>query len=123
MKTDLAVFKALSDETRLRILFLLTTGELCVCELVAVLEMPQGKISRHLSVLKNAGLVSDRREGTWIYYRLPAPDTDLKTLLMDYFSREQAPQPPVSEDFVRLESLTGEGKICIPRPSGVLSQN
>lgn len=66
-----ALFDSLSDATRRRILsLLLGQGELCVCELVAALDMPQPKISRHLAVMREASLTSMRREGTWIYYRL-----------------------------------------------------
>ncbi len=63
-------FKALGDPTRLRILKLLEHGELCVCHLTAVLGMGQSRISHHLSILKKAGLIADRREGKWAYYRL-----------------------------------------------------
>jgi DNA-binding transcriptional ArsR family regulator len=65
-----SLFKALSDETRLRILNLLREKELCVCELMEVLEMPQPRISHQLRILKEAGLVVDRREGKWIIYAL-----------------------------------------------------
>ncbi|MBI5630671.1 MAG: metalloregulator ArsR/SmtB family transcription factor [Elusimicrobia bacterium] len=64
------MFKAFADETRLRILHLLLKGELCVCDIMAVLEAPQPKISRHLSYLKRAGLVSDRKQGPWRHYSL-----------------------------------------------------
>ena len=67
------VFKAFADETRLRILHLLSKGELCVCDIMAVLGAPQPKVSRHLSYLKRAGLVGDRREGQWRHYSLAAP--------------------------------------------------
>jgi ArsR family transcriptional regulator len=68
------MFRAFSDRTRLRILHLLESGELCVCDLVAVLEVPQPKISRHLSYLRQVGLVTARKEGLWSYYKLaPAP--------------------------------------------------
>jgi DNA-binding transcriptional ArsR family regulator len=70
MKKLAATIKALSDETRLRLMKLLEGGELCVCELMQVLDMSQPRISRHLGVLKNAGLVDDRREGKWVYYSL-----------------------------------------------------
>jgi ArsR family transcriptional regulator len=70
MKKIANIFKALSDDTRLRVIKLLQERELCVCELMQVLEMSQPRISRHLSVLKNAGLVNDRREGKWIHYSL-----------------------------------------------------
>jgi ArsR family transcriptional regulator, arsenate/arsenite/antimonite-responsive transcriptional repressor len=64
------VFRALSDQTRLRILNLLRGGELCVCHLVAVLGVPQSTTSRHLAYLRKVGLVVARKEGLWSYYRL-----------------------------------------------------
>jgi ArsR family transcriptional regulator len=123
VKEDLAIFKACSDETRLRILFLLSRRELCVCELVILLDMPQGKISRHLSILKNADLVCDRRDGTWIYYSLPKPDNGLKRRLHDYLKNDRVHLPIVSEDSKRLDKLADQGKICVPNPSMVLSRN
>lgn len=82
MKKTAQIFKALSDETRLRVMKLLQERELCVCELIQVLQMSQPRISRHLSVLKNAGLVDDRREGKWVYYSLAkeAVKEDVKVL-------------------------------------------
>ena len=70
MKKLTNIIKSLSDETRLRVIKLLEERELCVCELIQVLDMSQPRISRHLRVLKNAGLVDDRREGKWVYYSL-----------------------------------------------------
>ena len=70
MKKFVNIFKALADETRLRVLKLLQQRELCVCELMQVLGMSQPRISRHLSVLKNAGLVNERRQGRWVHYSL-----------------------------------------------------
>ncbi len=64
------VCHALSDETRLRILGLLSRGERCVCELAGALDAGQSRLSFHLKVLKDAGLVQDRREGRWVYYAL-----------------------------------------------------
>jgi ArsR family transcriptional regulator, arsenate/arsenite/antimonite-responsive transcriptional repressor len=63
-------FQALSDETRLRIIDLLRKGERCVCELTEALDAGQSRLSFHLKVLKDAGLVTDRREGRWSYYQL-----------------------------------------------------
>ena len=65
-----ALFQALSDEKRLRILALLRTGEHCVCELTEALDLPQSLLSFHLRTLKDAGLVRDRREGRWVHYSL-----------------------------------------------------
>ncbi len=71
MRTVSKVFKALSDETRLQMLGLLfRQGELCVCDFVEVLEITQSKASRHLRYLVNAGLLDDRREAVWVYFRL-----------------------------------------------------
>ena len=63
MNELVSIFKALSDETRLRIVKLLEHGELCVCDIVAALDLVQPKVSFHLSALKDAGLVRDRKEG------------------------------------------------------------
>ncbi len=68
------LFRALGDENRLRIVALLAHGELCVCHLQAALELPQPNVSRQLALLRAAGLVADRREGSWVYYRLLAQE-------------------------------------------------
>lgn len=74
MTTDISptiVFKCLGDDTRLRILLLIVREqELCVCELMWALAEIQPKISRHLALLRRAGLLLDRRQGQWVYYRL-----------------------------------------------------
>jgi len=64
------LFRALGDESRLRIIALLAHGELCVCHLQEALGLPQPTVSRQLAVLRAAGLVADRREGSWVHYRL-----------------------------------------------------
>jgi len=65
------LFKCLGDETRLRIMLMLAAqGELCVCELICALDDNQPKVSRHLAQLRACGLLEDRRQGQWIYYRL-----------------------------------------------------
>jgi ArsR family transcriptional regulator len=65
-----SMFRAFSDRTRLRILHLLRTGETCVCDLQAVLDVPQPKVSRHLAYLRRTGLVKVRKEGLWSFYTL-----------------------------------------------------
>lgn len=64
------IFHALSDETRLEIVGRLTTGEKCVCDLTDALDSAQSRLSWHLKVLKDAGVVIDRKQGRWVYYRL-----------------------------------------------------
>jgi ArsR family transcriptional regulator len=80
------LFKALSDENRLRIVALLTHGELCVCHIESALELTQPTVSRHLSTLRSAGVVEGRRQGTWMHYRLADQpdlwrDSQLKALM------------------------------------------
>jgi ArsR family transcriptional regulator len=81
-KQAVRVFRALSDPTRLSILERLRYGERCVCELTDALDAAQSRLSFHLKVLKDAGLVSDRREGRWMYYTLePDALTELGELV------------------------------------------
>ena len=68
------LYSALADRTRLRLLNLLRCGEVCVCYFVEILEETQPKISRHLAYLRRAGVVSARRDGKWIHYRLARPE-------------------------------------------------
>lgn len=69
--TPTALFKCLADDTRTKItLLIVSQGELCVCELTAALDLNQPKISRHLALLRSSGLLMDRRQGQWVYYRL-----------------------------------------------------
>ena len=65
-----AIFKALSNEYRIRILKALRDGELCACEIQVVLDAPQSTVASHLRELKDAGLVNTRRQGKWTYYRI-----------------------------------------------------
>jgi ArsR family transcriptional regulator len=78
MKNQAIIFKALAEETRLRVLALLLEGELCVCEIIAALRLPQSTISRHLAYLRKSGWVQGRRQGVWMYYRLNDCDRGLR---------------------------------------------
>ena len=70
LKDSQKIFAALADETRLRILNLLNEGELCVCDIIKVLNEPQSKVSRHLAYLRGLGLLETRKDGLWVHYRL-----------------------------------------------------
>lgn len=94
------IFKALSDMTRLRILKLLKEGELCVCDIVAALDMVQPKVSFHLNVLKEAGFIKDRKQGRWIHYRIDEGDMFRRILLLSVF--EKMPTGAVPDDNQRL---------------------
>jgi ArsR family transcriptional regulator len=87
MEDLIEIFKTLSDETRLRILKLLEHGELCVCDIVAALDTIQPKVSFHLSVLKDAKLIKDRRQGKWIHYRIDDSDMFRRFLILSVLEK------------------------------------
>jgi ArsR family transcriptional regulator len=101
MNELVSIFKALSDETRLRIVKLLEHGELCVCDIVAAMDLVQPKVSFHLSALKDAGLVRDRKEGKWIHYRFDESDTFKRFLILSVL--ERIPENTISADNARLK--------------------
>jgi DNA-binding transcriptional ArsR family regulator len=73
MREFMYITKALADETRVRILMALRDGELCVCQITELFGMAPSTVSKHLSVLFQAGLVESRKADRWVYYRLPGP--------------------------------------------------
>lgn len=103
MQELLNIFKALSDETRLRILKIFEKGEICVCDLVSVLNMSQPKISFHLNVLKEAGLIKDRKQGKWVHYGINGSDIFRRFLLLS--AMEKIPDKTMAEDFSRLKKV------------------
>jgi len=103
MKDLLQVYKALSEETRLRIIKLLEHGELCVCDIVASLDIIQPKISFHLGVLKEAGLVKDRRVGKWIHYRLDDSEIFRRFLLLSTIEKTEGDL--IRSDKIRLKEF------------------
>lgn len=70
LNAEVNIFKAMADPCRLTILKLLREGELCACEIITALNKPQSSTSHHLSILKDAGLIKERKDGKWSYYRL-----------------------------------------------------
>lgn len=114
------LFKALADRTRLRILGLLTAGEICVCNIHDSLALPQPTVSRHLAYLRKAGLVTGRKDGLWVHYRLaPMPDVVLQTL-MNAVSHALSHLEAQERDRRRLAKfvdLTPVGRVSKPRQS------
>ena len=100
------IFKALSDETRLRVIKLLEQGELCVCDITAALDMVQPKVSFHLSTLKEAGLIKDRKQGKWIHYSLNEKDLFRRILILSACERMQ--DSTISGDRKRLDAFLGK---------------
>jgi ArsR family transcriptional regulator len=89
MKEILKFFKTLSDPTRLRIILLLLGKDLCVCELTFILKMSQSRVSHQLRILRDAGLVEDKRDGKWMIYGIPPGIRDTIRPLMDLFGKEE----------------------------------
>jgi ArsR family transcriptional regulator len=113
MKDVARFFKALSDETRLRILHLLLKGELCICDLMEVLQLPQSNVSRHMAYLKNAGLVDDRREAVWVYYSLTQPKNKVHACQMKCLAECFDDYEILTADEARLNELK-LGRACAP---------
>ncbi len=89
MKEILKFFKTLSDPTRLRIIFLLLGKDLCVCELTFILKMSQSRVSHQLRILRDAGLVEDKRDGKWMIYGIPPGIRDTIRPLLDLFGKDE----------------------------------
>jgi DNA-binding transcriptional ArsR family regulator len=102
MKTFIALTKALSDSHRVRAFVALRGGELCVCKIIELLKLAPSTVSKHMSILKQAGLVDARKEGRWIYYRLPA-HADSHTL--KWITGALAGSHEISEDDKRLKNI------------------
>jgi ArsR family transcriptional regulator len=110
------LFKALADATRLRILGLLLTGEVCVCDIHESLKIPQPKASRHLAYLRKSGLVETRRDGLWIHYRLGTLDDPVLAAIGDAVRHALTHIDSVHRDAERLQKRTG---CCVPTPADV----
>ena len=104
------LFAALADRTRLRLLNLMAEQEVCVCYFVEILELPQPTISRHLAYLRRAGLVSARRQGKWMHYRLEAPENPLTGQVLKDTLRWLSGDKQMRKDRGRLN-----GAICTPK--------
>jgi len=106
MKLPASIFKALADETRLRILaLLLREEELCVCDLIAALKLPQSTVSRHLAYLRKSGLVNDRRCGLWMYYSIVNGETGFQQGLIGFLKQNLPAYPATLADRECLENL------------------
>ncbi len=103
------LFKGLADQNRLRILNLLLHGELCVCDIQYVLESSQPNVSRHLTYLKNSGLVLDRREGSRIYYRLARTAEGVRKSLFDFLRDAFRDAKTLAEDSRKLKKAIEKG--------------
>jgi ArsR family transcriptional regulator, arsenate/arsenite/antimonite-responsive transcriptional repressor len=125
MEKTVQLYKALSEEIRLRILMLLTHNELCVCDLMAIFDEPQSKISRHLAYLRHSGLVRSERVGTWMHYSIREPLDDTARAQLDFMYTHLASLDWSKDDVKKMEKVKAL-KLCettTPGPDGMPAGN
>jgi len=105
MREFLNITKAISDETRARVLMFLRPGELCVCEIVELLELAPSTVSKHMSILTQAGLVDCRKNGRWHYYRLAENGRTDACQVLNWMASALAKSPVICQDAKRLKAL------------------
>jgi ArsR family transcriptional regulator len=104
------LFRALADPTRLRLLNLIANREICVCYFVEILRISQPKVSRHLAYLRKAGIVTARREGKWMHYRLVVPKNKAALAILRETLKHFTENPEMRRDLSRLSSAC-----CVPQ--------
>ena len=106
MKELISVVKALADENRIRCMAALQDRELCVCQLIELVSLAPSTVSKHMSILKQAGLVESRKNGRWVYYQWPSENLtpDIKRILA-WLEEILNTQSELKEDRKRLESI------------------
>jgi ArsR family transcriptional regulator len=114
MKNAIQLMKALADETRLRVAMALLEQESCVCELSDALEVEQSNLSRHLSALRNAGVVETRKDGVWIYYSIAREQKPRLRRLMAALGDVQSERTKLDEQRLRKRHAMRErGRCCL----------
>jgi ArsR family transcriptional regulator, arsenate/arsenite/antimonite-responsive transcriptional repressor len=111
-------YKALSEEVRLRIIMLLTHGELCVCDIMEILDEPQSKVSRHLSYLKNSGLITAKRVGVWMHYTLSGEGDETLEAQIGFMRERLSHLPGFTEDIAKMGFLKERKRREGPRLRG-----
>lgn len=101
------LFRALADETRVRIVALLAHGELCVCHIEKALELSQPNISRHLGILRMAGIVDARRDGTWVYYQLAKQENEAVQEMLATLTKTFGAERAIRTDHAKLRKSCG----------------
>ena len=108
MRDFLPITKALSDETRLRLLMALRGGELCLCQLIDLTQLAPSTVSKHMTLLQQAGLVERRKDGRWHFYRLPEePLSSATGQAVAWVTQSLAEEPGIRDDERRLAEIRG----------------
>jgi ArsR family transcriptional regulator, arsenate/arsenite/antimonite-responsive transcriptional repressor len=106
MRQFMAITKALSDENRVRVLLALRDGELCVCQITELFGLAASTISKHLSILYQAGLLDSRKDGRWMYYSLPGKGGLASAReAIQWVGRTLSEDPRTAEDAARLKKI------------------
>jgi DNA-binding transcriptional ArsR family regulator len=115
MKDFVRIAKALADENRVRVLAFLAGGELCVCQVIEMLGLAPSTVSKHLAVLHQAGLVETRKQGRWIYYRLPRRPSPCAREAIRFVRSGLAGSEPARADAKRLQAVRKMSKdaLCL----------
>lgn len=98
MESIVAITRALSDESRIRALLALKAGELCVCQLIELLQLAPSTVSKHMSVLKQARLVRGKKRGRWVYYQQAGSDASPEVLQILEWLHSNLPRSPIIKD-------------------------
>jgi len=106
------IFRAFADRIRLRILHLLLDGELCVSDIITILEVPQAKASHHLNYLRRAGLVEVRKQGLWCFYKLSPAQTPFHQKLLECLEQCFIGVPELATDRERAAKIWASGGCC-----------
>jgi len=116
MREFTTITKALADEKRLRTLLALRQGELCVCQITELFGLAISTVSKHLSILYQAGLVESRKEGRWIYYRLPGKDSAAAVReAIGWIEKSLDQDPRVLEDVQHLKTILQQDPVELCR--------
>ena len=114
MRTAERLFKALGDRNRIRILKMLEARPMCVCEITCILGIAQPSVSRHLSILREAGLVTDQRDGIWVEYALAKGEGELAAAVLAALREWGSDDPVIASDREKTARVKRE-KICAAR--------
>jgi len=101
----LNITKALSDENRIRALMMLVEGELCVCQIIEMLGLAPSTVSKHMSILRQAGLVETRKDGRWIYYRLADREAQTACEILNWLQRHLKNDKKILDDVKQLRRM------------------
>lgn len=111
MKDFLKIMKALSDSNRLRIVSMLKVRELCVCEITEVLQLATSTVSKHLSILEEAGIIADEKDGKWVNYKIADNNNKLVPDILKLFEQYKGKDIQLLNDKMKL-SVTDRNIIC-----------